>query len=59
MNVRNNAKELTLGVDTHLEKHVAVLIDNIGKVVDTKEVAVTSLGYRTMFKWCKSFGNVK
>lgn len=59
MNIRNNAKELTLGVDTHLEKHVAVLIDNIGQVVDTKEIAVTSIGYSTMYKWCSSFGNVK
>ncbi|MDC0602402.1 IS110 family transposase [Aliiglaciecola sp.] len=59
MNVRNNAKELTLGVDTHLDKHVAVLIDNIGQVVDTKEIAVTSFGYRTMYTWCSSFGNVK
>ena len=59
MNVRNNAKELTLGVDTHLEKHVAVLIDNIGQVVDTKEIAVTNLGYSTMYKWCISFGNIK
>lgn len=59
MNVRHNAKDLTLGVDTHLETHVAVLIDNIGQIVDTKEIAVTNLGYGTMYKWCNSFGRVK
>jgi transposase len=59
MNVRSNTKTLTLGVDTHLEKHVAVLVNNIGQVVDTKEVAVTTLGYSALYKWCSSFGTLK
>lgn len=49
---------LTLGVDTHLDNHVAVLINSIGQVVDTKKFSVNSNGYSQLYKWCLSFGTV-
>lgn len=55
-NHENNA--LILGVDTHLDVHVAVLLDNIGKVVDKCEFQVSTAGYKELFKWTESFGHV-
>ena len=54
--VSNN---LTLGVDTHLDNHVAVLVNNLGQVVDTQEFPVCISGYEKLFKWCQSFGQLK
>lgn len=34
-------KLLTLGVDTHLDKHVSVLINNLGQIVSTEEFETT------------------
>ena len=58
MGNRISVKSLTLGVDTHLDKHVAVLVNHIGQVIDTKEIAVSTLGYATLLKWCSSFGSL-
>lgn len=43
---------LTLGVDTHLDSHVAVLVNGIGQVVDTQEFTVNLRGYNELHKWC-------
>lgn len=40
MNRYHDTNQLTLGVDTHLEIHVAVLINNLGQVIDTNEFPV-------------------
>lgn len=58
MNHHDISNNLTLGVDTHLDNHVAVLVNNIGQVIDTQEFTVNSNGYNLLYKWCKSFGTV-
>lgn len=58
MNRNDISNNLTLGVNTHLDHHVAVLVNNIGKVVDSNEFTVNSIGYSQFYKWCKSFGTV-
>lgn len=58
MNRNDISNNLTLGVDTHLDNHVAVLVNGIGQVVDTQEFIVNSSGYSQLYKWCKSFGKV-
>lgn len=55
----NNTQLLILGVDTHLETHVCVLINQIGVVVDTEQFEVSSAGYAALSRWCDSFGNVQ
>lgn len=52
-------KLLTLGVDTHLDKHVSVLINNLGQIVSTEEFETTSRGYQNLLRWCKSFGELQ
>jgi hypothetical protein len=37
-------REVILGVDTHLDVHVAVLIDVVGRIVATTSVSTTALG---------------
>ncbi len=52
-------KLLTLGVDTHLDKHVSVLINNLGQIVSTSEFETTITGYQCLLRWCKSFGELQ
>ena len=49
-------REVILGVDTHLEVHVAVLIDVVGRVVATTSVPTTALGYEQLIEWVRGFG---
>ena len=58
MNRNDISNNLTLGVDTHLDNHVAVLVNDIGQVVDTQEFTVNSTGYSQLYTWCKSFVKV-
>lgn len=51
--------EIILGVDTHLDQHVAVLIDDRGKFLAELSVDTTMLGYQTLLRWTRSFGDVK
>jgi hypothetical protein len=39
--------EIILSVDTHLDKHFAVLIDERGKYLEELSVDTTVLGYQT------------
>ncbi|AWB68470.1 IS110 family transposase [Saccharobesus litoralis] len=59
MNTNKTTNFLTLGVDTHLDNHVAVLVNSIGQVIDTNDFKVNSSGYEKLYNWCKSFGSVK
>lgn len=59
MNRNHSNNWLTLGVDTHLDMHVAVLLDVVGKVVDTKAFQVSADGYQELYQWTESFGRVK
>ncbi len=53
MNRDHINNQLTLGVDTQLTSHVAVLINNIGLVVDTQEFPVCLVGYEKLNNWAK------
>ena len=46
-------REVILGVDTHLDVHVAVLFDVVGRVV-----ATTALGYEQLIEWVRGFGRM-
>jgi hypothetical protein len=49
-------REVILGVDTHLDAHVAVVIDGVGKVLGTLIAPVGLLGYQQLLQWSRSFG---
>ena len=46
------------GVDTHKEVHVAAVIDDLGRILATAEFPATSNGYRRLFAWLRSFGEL-
>jgi transposase len=49
---------ITGGVDTHLDVHVAAALNEIGGLLGTKSFATTPAGYRALLAWLASFGEV-
>jgi transposase len=50
--------QLTLGVDTHLDVHVAALLDERGALLGVESFATTPDGYRDLLTWAASHGEV-
>jgi transposase len=48
--------DIILGVDTHLDKHIGVLINGMGKFLDVIEIATNSKGYQKLWKFTQSYG---
>jgi transposase len=48
--------EVILGVDTHLDIHVGVIISGYGKFLDSLSIETNKVGYQTLLKWAQSFG---
>jgi transposase len=53
------AKEVVLGVDTHLEVHVAVALDGLGRRLGELAVPTTEKGYESLICWAEGFGRVR
>jgi transposase len=47
---------VAVGVDTHKEVHVAVALDPLGARLDSREVAATRAGYRSLLSWATRLG---
>jgi transposase len=57
---RPDAKaEVTLGVDTHLDTHVAVALDHLGRRLGELSVPTTAKGYESLLRWAEGFGTVR
>jgi transposase len=50
--------QITGGVDTHLDVHVAAALDDHGGLLGTASFATTPDGYRELAGWLASFGEV-
>jgi transposase len=50
------ARAVTGGVDTHLDVHVAAMLDPIGGLLGVQSFAATPAGYRQLLGWMSSFG---
>jgi transposase len=48
--------EVILGVDTHLDFHVAVAIDHLGRRLGEASVPTTAKGYEKLLCWAEGFG---
>jgi transposase len=53
------AKEVVLGVDTHLDVHVVVALDRLGRRLGELSVPSTPKGYESLVRWAESFGTVR
>src|SRR5215218_5929661 len=47
---------VAIGVDTHKEVHVAVALDAFGAQLDSREIATTPAGYRSLLSWAQELG---
>ncbi len=59
MNNQALEDEIILGVDTHLDTHVGVIVDSNGKMLGTLFVDTNITGYRKMLRWAESFGSLQ
>src|ERR671911_1589243 len=51
--------ETILGVDTHLDFHVAVVLDHLGRRLGESSVPTTTKGYEELLCWAEGFGPVR
>jgi len=55
----NTRSEVILGVDTHLDVHVGVVIDAVGRVQGTLAIATNPSGYEQLISWAQGFGALR
>ncbi len=53
------ARAVVGGVDTHKDLHVAAVVDEQDRVLETRSFATTRQGYRQMLAWMRSFGDLQ
>jgi transposase len=51
--------EVILGVDTHLDVHVAVALDHLGRRLGELSVSTTAKGYESLVRWAEGLGTVR
>ena len=51
--------QVTVGVDTHLDVHVAVVKDRLGRRLATTSGATTPAGYAELLGWATQVGPVE
>jgi transposase len=56
----NTEVAVILGVDTHLDFHVAVAVDHLGRrLLGESSVPSTAKGYERLLNWAEDFGPVR
>jgi transposase len=50
--------EVVLGVDTHQDVHVAVVLSALGVLLASRQVATTPAGYHELITWARSHGRL-
>jgi len=50
---------VVLGVDTHLDFHVAVAIDHLGRHLGETSVPTIPKGYERLLRWAEGFGSLR
>jgi transposase len=59
MDDQSNQSEVILGVDTHLDMHVAAVISYTGKLLGTLATPTNESGYLKLLSWARSLGCVR
>jgi len=49
---------VTGGIDTHKDVHVAAVVDERGKILDTASFEVSAKGYQELVAWMRTFGEL-
>jgi Transposase len=50
---------VTVGVDTHLDLHVAAVLDHTGRLLATQAFPASTRGYVALVTWAERFGPVE
>ena len=50
---------VTVGVDTHLDQHLAAVVDQTGRLCGTLAFAASTRGYVALVTWAEGFGPVQ
>ena len=50
--------EVTLGVDTHESEHVAAVLDELGRLLETRSFPANARGYRQLLVWARDRGQL-
>ena len=59
MAVTEGKRRIVGGVDTHKDLHVAAVVDEQDRVMETRSFATTRQGYRQMLAWMRAFGELQ
>lgn len=60
LSVQEDAEMLiTVGVDTHLDEHVAVALDQLGRRLGDLSVPTTEIGYTKLLRWAEGLGSLE
>ena len=59
MAVTEGTRRIVGGADTHKDLHVAAVVDEQDRVMETRSFATTRQGYRQMLAWMRSFGELQ
>jgi transposase len=57
--IEEGERRIVGGVDTHKDLHVAAVVDEQDRVIETRCFATTRQGYRQMLAWMRSFGELQ
>jgi transposase len=55
----NDGVRVTVGVDTHIDQHVGVALDQFGRRLGTWSVPTTPAGFATLLTWASGFGVIE
>ena len=56
--VGNNPGTVIGGVDTHVDVHVASVVNHVGGVLGVESFSTTRAGYRQLLGWLRSHGEL-
>src|SRR6202167_6141867 len=59
MAVNEGARRIVGGVESHKDLHVAAVVDEQDRVIETRSFATTRQGYRQMLAWMRAFGDLQ
>jgi transposase len=51
--------EVVVGVDTHLDFHIAVAVDHLGRRLGEASLPTTVEGYERLLRWAEGFGPLR
>jgi transposase len=58
MTIIVETRQITGGVDTHLDTHVAAVVDSNGGMLGVESFATTTAGFAELHRWLCSFGSL-